>query len=151
MNQIRFFVVGTPKPAGSKRAFVNKNTGKAILTDMSGQAGKDWRHDIQAFAQKVYTGAPLEEPLQLRVVFRQVRPKGHFGTGKNAHLLKPNAPMYPTGKPDCTKLLRSLEDSLTGIIWRDDAQIVSQSAWKFYCDDENPRPGALIVVEVLER
>lgn len=148
--RISFFVAGTPKPAGSKRAFINKKTGAPILTDMSGQEGKDWRHDIQAFAQKVYTGAPLEGPLQLRVVFRQVRPKGHYGTGRNVRLLKATAPLYPTSKPDCTKLLRGLEDALTGIVWKDDSQIVSQSAWKLYCDEKNPRPGALIVVEIME-
>ena len=38
--------------------------------------------------------------------FRFVRPKSHYGTGRNAKKLKPSAPPHHTQKPDATKLLR---------------------------------------------
>ena len=46
--------------------------------------------------------------------------------------LKPSAPKHPIVKPDTTKLMRALEDALTGICWRDDTQVVIQTAHKAY-------------------
>jgi Holliday junction resolvase RusA-like endonuclease len=84
----------------------------------------------------------LEGPLGLAVVFNITRPKGHFGTGRNAGALKDSAPYWPTVKPDATKLLRGLEDALTGVVWRDDAQVVEQAVTKRYAE----REGARVVV-----
>jgi Holliday junction resolvase RusA-like endonuclease len=74
----------------------------------------------------------LEGPLRVRFDFVFPRPKGHFGSGKNATVLKRNAPQYPVVKPDATKVIRSTEDALKGILWRDDSQIVTQAATKRY-------------------
>lgn len=150
MDPIRFFVTGTPKPAGSKRAFINKKTGQPIVTDMSGQKGKDWRHDVKCAAFDAFKEAPLEGPLKLTLVFRLVRPQNHFGTGRNINQLKASAPKYPAGMPDVTKLIRSVEDALSKLLWKDDAQIVTQSACKVYCDEANPHPGVLVIVQPLE-
>jgi len=60
----------------------------------------------------------------------------------NPDMVKMSAPPYPDKKPDCTKLLRALEDSLTGIIWKDDCQIVEQHVSKVY----SPNPGAKVFV-----
>jgi len=38
----------------------------------------------------------------------------------------------PTGKPDCSNLVKHLEDCANGIFWCDDAQIVSLEVAKFY-------------------
>ena len=128
---ISFFVPGICKPGGSKTAFINKKTGRAIIVDAC-KGNKDWRQDCKVFARQEYKGPPLDGPLVLDVVFYMLRPKGHFGSGSKATTLKLSAPAYPTGKPDCTKLLRALEDSLTGLLWRDDSQIVMQRAQKKY-------------------
>lgn len=84
----------------------------------------------------------LEGPLRVRFDFVFPRPAGHFGTGKNASVLKPSAPPYPAQRPDTTKLVRSAEDALKGILWRDDSQIVSQFATKRY----GPQAGMAITV-----
>jgi Holliday junction resolvase RusA-like endonuclease len=42
--------------------------------------------------------------------------------------------MHPTVKPDLTKLLRAVEDALTGVVWRDDSQIIHQVVNKEYAD-----------------
>lgn len=146
MNQIRFFVNGTPKPAGSKRVFLNKKTGKPIVTDDSGAQGKDWRHDVKCAARDACKGAPLEGPLKLTLVFRVTRPQSHFGKKG----LKPNAPKYPTSKPDCLKLARGVEDSMSAVVYRDDAQIAVESICKVYCDEANPHPGVLVIVQALD-
>ena len=45
-GRIAFTVYGEAKPAGSKRAFTHPHTGRPILTDDSGKAGKDWRRAV---------------------------------------------------------------------------------------------------------
>jgi Holliday junction resolvase RusA-like endonuclease len=151
---LSFFVCGVAKPAGSKRGFPLKRngryTGRVAMVDASGQAGKDWRGDVKHAAQSCYTREPMTGALGLVLVFWISRPKCHFGSGKNSAVLKPSAPIYPTPQPDATKLLRSVEDALTGIVWKDDAQIVSQLVHKRYCDEVYNRPGVQIMVRELD-
>jgi Holliday junction resolvase RusA-like endonuclease len=79
---------------------------------------------------------PWDGPLGLAATFTLRRPKGHFGTGRNARKLKPSAACWPVVKPDATKLLRAIEDALTGVVWTDDAQVVEQLATKRYGEPE---------------
>ena len=131
---IHFCVPGKPQPAGSKRAFPfrrkNGTLGVAV-SDMNPKA-KDWKATIALEASKHVNGSLLEGPLELKVIFFFERPKGHYGSGKNADKLRESAPLFPTTRPDCTKLVRGLEDSLSGIVYADDAQIVRQSIQKHY-------------------
>lgn len=130
---ITFFVPGIAKPAGSKRAFFNKHTGKAAIVDACKTSG-DWKGDVKAFAhtEMIGKGPPRTGPLHLFVGFILPRPKSHYGTGKNAGVLKPSAPTWHTSKPDATKLLRCIEDAMTGIVWTDDAVIAKQEVFKGY-------------------
>lgn len=136
---ITFFVPGVPRPGGSKRAFYVPKLGRAVLTDASGQAGKDWRGDCKHVAQQHADQSLFGAELRLAVTFVMPRPRSHYRANGE---LKPNAPRWHSHKPDTTKLLRSIEDALTGILWRDDAQIVMQSAAKVYGE----RPGAHVKV-----
>ena len=140
---IEFFVPGTPQPGGSKRAFFNPKTKRAQVVEAC-KGNPAWRSDVKAFALAAYDGPLIGGPLYLVVEFVMARPKGHFGSGKNAQVLKPSAPPYPTSKPDTTKLLRTLEDALTGIVWVDDAQVVRQEVFKLYADGR--RIGAYVRV-----
>ena len=79
-----FVVPGKPQTAGSKRAFVNKKTGRAIVTD-DNPRGKDWRAAVQTAAAEAFRERDLETgPLILDVTFTFARPKGHIGSGRNA-------------------------------------------------------------------
>lgn len=40
----------------------------------------------------------------------------------------------PITKPDCSNILKAVEDGLNGIVYHDDAQIVEPSCAKFYSD-----------------
>ena len=131
---LKIFVPGTPKPGGSKRAFLIRNkagkpamskTGRPVivLTDASGTAGKDWRADVRGVAQEAWAGKPLEtKSLTVWMMFYMQRPKSHYGTGKNAFTLKERSPLYyeHLQTPDALKLGRSVEDALTKVIWKDD-------------------------------
>jgi Holliday junction resolvase RusA-like endonuclease len=132
-------VRGTPKPAGSKRVFLVRKAGeppRAVVTDASGTPGRDWRVTIQHAIAGVHPGPPLEGPLELSCYFTVRRPLGHVGKRG----LRPSAPAYPATRPDVTKLLRAVEDAATGLLWADDAQIVTQSAAKRY----GATPGVVI-------
>lgn len=150
VEEIIFKVPGTPRPAGSKRAFVNPKTNKPIIVDQSGQKGKDWRADVKAFAVKAMedlsaTMFPKGMGLSLNVKFYFIRPKCHYRSGKNMASLKDSAPESHTKAPDTTKLIRAIEDSLNKVLWHDDNQVVSQAATKYW---STTFEGALIRVWV---
>ncbi|MDV7391094.1 RusA family crossover junction endodeoxyribonuclease, partial [Arthrospira platensis SPKY1] len=56
---------------------------------------------------------PLDCPVRVDVWFIFDRPKSHFGTGRNADVLKPSAPKRMTTPPDVDKLARTVLDALT--------------------------------------
>jgi len=138
---IEFFVAGIPKPGGSKKGFLNKKTGRVIIVDACDK-NKEWRSIVSLFAFTAYHGEPLQGPLALSITFTMPRPKYHYNS---KGVLKESAPVYHTSAPDTTKLLRSAEDSLKGIIWKDDCQVAYQVAWKLYGE----KTGALIKVKPL--
>jgi crossover junction endodeoxyribonuclease RusA len=71
----------------------------------------------------------------LRFVFP--RPRSHYRTGKNQHLLRDSAPIWHATKPDVDKLCRAVFDSLSGVLIQDDSQIASLRAEKVYADPED--------------
>lgn len=150
MTSIRFFAPGVPQTAGSKKCFVMKikdrpgtsaKDYRGIITD-DNPKGEAWKKIVVAYARSVHTGPPLTGPLQMDVTFTLERPQGHLGTGKNAGNVKDSAPEHHTTRPDATKLLRCLEDALTGIAYEDDGQIVLQIVRKEY----GTKPGALVEI-----
>ena len=92
-----------------------------------------------------YDGDVLTGPLSVAFQFRFLRPQSHYGTGRNAGHVKDSAPLYPTVRPDRTKVMRSTEDALTGILWKDDSQIVAGDITKIYVERD---PGVVITVIV---
>jgi Holliday junction resolvase RusA-like endonuclease len=136
---IRFVVLGLPKPAGSKRGFPYRGKDGKLhvrVADANPQAGA-WKQEV-ALAARAHVGELLLGPLVLRVTFTLPRPAGHFGSGKNAAAVRASAPTAPAVKPDLLKLTRAIEDSLTGVAWRDDAQIVEEHLWKRYAEPGQP-------------
>ena len=142
---INFFVPGIPQPGGSKRGFYIPKIKRVVITDANEKKVKPWRQSVVAACREVYAGELLTGPLTLSITFQMPRPKGHYGSGKNAAVLRASAPKHPTSKPDRTKLLRALEDALNGVLWKDDTQIVGGEIQKCYHD----RPGALVEVREL--
>jgi Holliday junction resolvase RusA-like endonuclease len=79
--------------------------------------------------------------------FHFLRPRSHYRTGRNAALLRGDAPAYPAGRPDLTKLVRAAEDALKGVVWADDGQVVGQGNRKVYGE----KPGVRICVRRVTR
>lgn len=127
MSAIRFFVHGIPVPQGSKKVI------RGNVVEMADARLRSWRQDVALTAKQAMEGRlPWQGPVMVAVSFYLVRPKAHYGTGKNSERLKPQAPAYPSVHPDIDKLCRSLLDAMTGIVFHDDRQVVMLQAGKFY-------------------
>lgn len=132
---ISFWVPGVPRPQGSKRAFVHKTTHKPVMVESSGAPLKDWRATVAlAASEAMGFDDPLEGPVLLTLRFFLQRPKSH----------PKRRITWPTGRPDASKLARAVEDALTGICFKDDAQIVSLGVSKEW----GLRPGVEVEVEL---
>ncbi len=66
-------------------------------------------------------------------IYRQI-PKS---TSKKRRKLKNERVIRPIVKPDIDNYTKGILDSLNGIVWKDDSQVVSLIANKYYSD--NPR------------
>ena len=146
---ITITVHGLPAPQGSKR-----HVGNGVMLESSKKV-KPWRQDVKYAAIGATTAIPswtlLGGPLAVAMTFTFARIKGHYRTGRYAHLLKDTAPLQPTVYPDLSKIVRSTEDALTGVVWKDDAQVVQYvRLGKWYAgadaDDVLAGPGCVIRV-----
>lgn len=123
---IELTVIGTPQPQGSL-----KRTRWGMIPDNPNT--KPWRATVAAAAAEVWAERRLiNEPIKVDALFVFARPKGHFRTGRNAHLLRENAPVWCQTRPDVDKLARAIGDSLAGVMLRDDSLIVQWRIRKVY-------------------
>ena len=137
MSAAEIRVNGIPAPQGSKR-----HVGNGRMIESSKAVGP-WREAVRAETQRIMI-SPLTGPVRVDVAFILPRPKGHYRTGRNAHLLRDAAPARPCGTPDLDKLVRAVLDGLTaGGAWKDDGQVATMAAGKYYADDYE-RPGCRI-------
>ncbi|MGH3382664.1 MAG: RusA family crossover junction endodeoxyribonuclease, partial [Actinoallomurus sp.] len=150
---ITVIAYGAPGPQGSKRY-----VGKGVMVESSKKV-KPWREAVKHAAIEarfdeltLEMPPPLDGPLLVEFAFTFARPKGHYRTGRNAHLLRDSAPAHPAVYPDLSKLIRSTEDALTDAgVWADDARIVRyRDPRKIYAGSADPdvlhAPGAVIRV-----
>lgn len=115
----------------------------------------EWKSAIFAAVLDQLPREPYPGPVSLTVRFYMPRPKSHFGTGKNAPVLKKTAPLRHTNKPDIDNLTKALMDALTiSRVWKDDTQVIHLDIGKAY-RALGKEPGAWIIVdsaaEVIER
>lgn len=123
---VSFFVPGLAAPKGSARGFVVK--GRAVVTH-DNKRTKSFEHAVRVTAMEAGL-EPLQEGwLHVHLRFVMPRPKGHL---RRDGTVKPSAPECPTVKPDLDKLVRTVLDGLTGVAYRDDAQVAGLSAAKLY-------------------
>jgi Holliday junction resolvase RusA-like endonuclease len=123
---------------------------KTFVRDNSGEGGKHWRSAVAKAGHEAMNGAELlDGPLYVEVTLIRRRGPGHYGQGRNRGLLLPSAPAYPATAPDATKLMRSTEDALTGVVWRDDSRNCTTHVEKVFAEPGEPE-GAEIRVWTLE-
>jgi len=133
---VTFEVHGTAQPKGSAKAFVPfkwaaqavsaaKTTGKQIppraVITQDNTRSKGWEQLVAEQAQTVAADGAFFGPVVLAVTFALPRP--HTLPQKIRHHVK---------LPDLDKLLRSVLDALTGVLYLDDKQVVEVHARKYY-------------------
>ena len=125
MTMLQFTAYGKPQPQGSTRAFVRGN--RAIVTSDNSKL-KPYRHTLTQVAALNLQEMGLEAPLCSRSTAVEVNIVWSIAKPKST----PKRVTRPTKKPDTDKLLRAVLDSLTGIGYEDDAQVVRVIAEKQY-------------------
>lgn len=110
LSSLTFFVPGIAAPQGSKNAY---RRGQKIVLVESSKKVKPWRDTVSQVARFVCK-QPIDGAVTVVVHFVMPRTK--------AMRNKPAPPMVQ--KPDLDKMLRAVNDALTGIAYADDSQIV---------------------------
>jgi len=149
-------VYGDPGPQGSKKPLGRYSDGRPRMVESSTKV-EPWREAVKLAALRARedTGhSTWDEPLAARMVFTFRRPKSHYRTGRNAHLLRNAAPPRPAGYPDLSKIVRSTEDALKfAAVYVDDARVVeyTRAAKVWICEDPEAlvAPGVRIIVTPL--
>ena len=151
MNSIHFTVYGRPQSEGSKTPWLptykdgsfvkNARTGKPVIATMdSNKKLRPWRQQLSDCAKAALSengGEIIARPNAVRLAVC-------FYLEKPASVSK-SRPL-PSVKPDVSKLVRAVEDSLSGILIDDDAQITDIVVAKRYGIPER----AEIQVEIIE-
>lgn len=124
-------IPGTPRPQGSMKMMTNRRTGKGFLKYSDSTV--DHRNLVVSVLAGLWDREPYAGPVAVRVSFVFARPGAHYGTGKNADVVKDRAPVWHSQTPDVDKLLRLICDALTvaGVL-RDDRQVALTRAQKHW-------------------
>ena len=134
-------IPGKPQQKGSKTAFANTRkdgTPYASLCDTNKHA-KPYQQLVRQMAAHAWEGGILTGPVAVHVTFEYQRPKAHYRSGKFIDLLKDDAPHWKTSKPDADKLIRTILDGLTGVVFIDDSQVVWLVIDKHYAGKNESR------------
>lgn len=156
IEMLSLWVPGTPVPQGSKRAWYNAKTKHVHMAEAAGSRHSTWRAEVRGAALDaldvfVANWVPLTDGVSVALTFFQHHPGSHYGSGRNAQTLKPNAPVFPIKAPDVDKLVRAVLDSLTDArVWVDDAQVVALTARKRYCNRWTESEGVSIKIGVFQ-
>ncbi len=135
---MKFDVEGVPIPKGSTRAFVVN--GKASTTNANPKT-KVWQYRIAHEAQAARDGEFIpktgkgDDGVIIDIAFRLPKPKS-----------TPKSHKRMTKKPDLDKLIRTVLDALTGVVFDDDSQVTMISASKGYAEPGHP-PSVTVFVE----
>lgn len=127
--QIAMKIGGEPK--GQPRPRVSTRGGFARAYTPKEHPINAWKEQIALEAKRYRPKEPLSGPICVDIDCYFSRPQGHYGTGRNAKVLKPNAPKYHTCKPDRDNIEKAILDTLTKLgFWHGDEQV---------CDGHAPR------------
>jgi len=128
---ITFRVYGIAQPKGNLKAYTPRGMKFPIVTD-SNRSVKSWSQLVAETASRTLNEAALRQgagiargfmiaAVRVRVAFALPRPKS----------IKARTIPHLTA-PDIDKLSRSVLDALSGVLYRDDSQVVELHATKYY-------------------
>lgn len=91
---------------------------------------------VRDWLSSEWTKTPFDCPVAVSLTFVLSRPKSHFRSGRNSHLVKTSAPLYP--RQDIDNFAKGALDVLSGHLFIDDKQVVRLVADKRYKANESP-------------
>lgn len=142
MAEVTFTIPGVPAPQGSK-----VRTKWGVRED--NPATRPWRAAVAWEATAAMQGGALfTRPVVVEARFVFPRPPSHYRAGQNAHLLTASAPRFHDRAPDLDKLQRAIGDALSGVLLRDDKQIVAWHTVKRYGAVDEPARADVTVTEL---
>ena len=145
---IEFFVPGKPRPRGSKTAmpiYMNRprcakcgmpglalKDGRIINRYVDSAAGSDkWMKEVAKEAKRHRPQIIWDDAVTIVCIFLHPRPKNQLSSAKDKQgQPKDLAPDHKITSPDVLKMGRAIEDALKGIIYTDDARVVSHTSIK---------------------
>ena len=132
-QEIEFTVYGEPVAQGRARSRqVKTKTGKEFTTHYDPTKSRNYKGLVHDQAIPVRPDIPLEGMIILSVKAYKSIPKSF---SKVKHNLAVIGELRPLSKPDLKNIIAGIEDALTGLIWRDDSQVVSfDGSGKWYSD-----------------
>ena len=126
-RSVEFTVYGLAQPKGSTKSFKHPITG-AVVTTHDNPKTRSWQGSVATAAADAAEQAGWtlvsDGAVSVSVVYVFLRPPS----------VRPRTRPFHTVKPDGDKLERGILDALTGVLWRDDAQVVEWHGWKRYAD-----------------
>lgn len=132
-------VYGPPAAMGNKRAWIGRKTGRAHVAERNSEKLRSFQNELRESMRECAPDSPVLGPVSIDLAMVMKRPKAHFGTGRNAGILRADAPKVCITKPDVDKVLRAVADCGTSIWWRDDSQVCAGSFTKRYAaEGEEP-------------
>lgn len=136
-----FVVLGYAEPEGSTRAFHIKKLNRTVVTHQNQKGLDAWRTRVATEAQRALEATPWTmdgtSAYGIEVAFLFPRPES----------VKWWRRRHCTVKPDIDKLVRAVNDALTGIAWNDDSQVVRCVVDKDYADNwPGSEPGAVVTL-----
>lgn len=149
-DPITFFVPGEPVPAPRPRGrIVNLPSGKPFIHIYTPADDEKWKKRIARHSWEA-VGRKLSGPVRVDIEFLMPRPQDHFGTGRNAAILKDSAPHWHTIRPDRDNLDKPVLDALKNTkVFSDDCCVCDGRIQKRY-PRPGEEPGALITITPLD-
>lgn len=134
------FIPGHPRTKGSFTAIRNPKTNKIFFKQSD--KSRAWQNTIRDLVHRNLPEMLFGDqtyPVSITMTFYIARPMSHYGTGKNFRTLKASAPMLPTSRRlDLDKLIRTVLDGLTSVVYDDDTRVVTIVASKLWAGLDAP-------------
>jgi Holliday junction resolvase RusA-like endonuclease len=78
----------------------------------------------------------MTKPIRCVLNFYCKRPKNHYKTGKNSHVLKDNSPKYNINNKDLDNMVKFVLDALNDKLYTDDSLIIEINCSKLYAEND---------------
>jgi Holliday junction resolvase RusA-like endonuclease len=96
------------------------------------------KKDKDEFIKKI-ENLPIEKmtkPIKCILNFYCKRPKNHYKSGKNSHILKDTSPKYNINNKDLDNMVKFVLDALNDKLYTDDSLIFEINCSKMYAENE---------------